>query len=128
MAAQPEYSFGWLTPEDFKLQKLRRDVFNSYVWVELNEIGGGAQARVTRMRCASDQRLQCAKKNMVVIDDQDAEHIKKECNILTMIKHPNILEYYDYKIDIENQRAYIYMELLMKVSSLMIYLELTKKS
>ncbi len=116
MTTQAEYSIQWQTLENLKLKKHRKDLFRKYVWKEEEDIGGGAQARVIRMVCASDHRLQCAMKVIPFVNDQDVDQIKKECKILTMVEHPNILQHYDYKIDLENQRVYIYTELLMRVS------------
>lgn len=99
------------SPENLQIQKNRKEFVDMCKWIKGEKLHEGGQGEVFRMICIGHGH-KCARKEMKI---HNLDLLKTECFILTLIKHPNVLQYYDCIIDYERRLAYIYME-LMRVS------------
>lgn len=100
-------------PETLEAIKKNKNFIQSGNWIKGKMLGSGGEAEVFLV---SDQKLgrSCVLRNARVHMESDFVKIKSDCELLMLLKHPCIVDYYDFLIDQKKFRVKLYME-AMKV-------------
>ncbi|KAM3145555.1 Serine/threonine-protein kinase Nek2 [Paramecium bursaria] len=94
----------------------------------LNSIGKGSFGQVFKIIRKQDQRVFVAKElEYGKMNEKEKQQLISEVNILSELKHPNIIRYYDRIIEKQSQKVFIIME-YCEGGDLALFLKKLKKS
>lgn len=118
--------------EALKFQEDNRKFIAAYYWDKGEILGFGAQATVFLIKgyVSSPGRLRetakthCALKVFNPLPEKTIALIKRECEVLTLLRHKNVLQYYDFKVA-DKHSMYIYMELMKVIKVLLQFVKIT---
>lgn len=101
------------TAQNVQLQTKWKNFIRGTTWKK-DRLLGASQAEVHLMLSqGTANRQSCARKTIRYGKTPEiVERIQQECNLFTLMSHPNVVQYYDYSIDYEKRRVHIYMELM----------------
>lgn len=100
------------TPENITRRHRNQNFIRTNVWEKLSSpLWASSQSQVYVMK-SKQSGFECAMKTVRLIDSKLLIRAHEPHEILMLLEHPNIVQYYDYSIDSHKIRVRIFMERL----------------
>lgn len=110
------------SPESLKDKEENQKFIANYKWKKGRVLGSGGQAIVYLMEGSvtslgglrKTTKAYCAMKIFNPQQENTITMIKQACEVLTLLKHKNVMQYYDFNV-VEKHFMHIYMELMQVI-------------